>query len=336
MIMTFSQPVAAVKNVSRLEWGYISGRLSVLETLLLGRSFFEGLLKAHDLSEVRSALAKTPYRTVFSTDEAIRNYHAVLERYSEAVISDIFNNSPSHALKSFFEISSRYPVFRGIFLRAVARGASLSEIDDSFDTLALTVEEQEALLGHRSMLRDREAPQNAGSVARSLFLDSCFCTLRLAHACEAREELISRLLHDIAVLQIWSAVLRSRWNGTSSDVIQRWFVVNGAHGDLVKDTAVMAESNPAGALTGRISEHALHSVKEYGNEQIRRKVDTVTGESIREEVLQCRMVPYGPEKVLGYVIAFQIEQENLRLALSSVVSGVDHRIAAEGLRGEYA
>ena len=148
--------------------------------------------------------------------------------------------------------------------------------------------------------------------------------------------MISRLPHDIAALQIWSAVLRSRWNGTSSDVIQRWFVVNGAHGDLVKDTAVMAESNPAGALTGRISEHALYSVKEYGNEQIRRKVDTVTGEAIREEVLQCRMVPYGPEKVLGYVIAFQIEQENLRLALSSVVSGVDHRIAAERLRGEYA
>ncbi|MFA6471467.1 MAG: hypothetical protein WCU00_05435 [Candidatus Latescibacterota bacterium] len=334
--MTLSQPGAAEKNVPRSEWGYISGRLSVLETLLLGRSFFEGLLKAHDLSEVRSALAKTPYRIVFSTDDAIRNYHAVLEKYSEAVIFDIFSNSPSHPLKSFFEITSRYPVFRGIFLRAVARGGSLSEIDSSFDTLAVAVKEQEALQKHRAMLRDRETPQNAGSVAKSIFLDSCFCTLRLAYASEAQEELISRLLHDIAVLQSWSAILRNRWNGASSDAIQHWFVLNDLQGELVKDTAVMAESNPAGALTGRISEHALHIVKEYGNEQIRRKVDTVTGEAIREEVIQCRMIPYGPEKVLAYVIAFQVEQENLRLALSSIVSRVENRIVAERLRGEYA
>jgi hypothetical protein len=336
MNVTFSQPGSAEKNVPRSEWGYISGRLSVLETLLLGRSFFEGLLKAHDLSEVRSALAKTPYRAVFTTDEAIRNYHAVLEKYSEAVISDIYNNSPSHVLKSFFDVLNRYPVFRGIFLRAVLRGASVSEIDTTFDTLAVTLEEQEALLRHRSMLRDREAPQHADAVARSLFLDSAVCTLRLALAGAAPEEQVSRLLHDIAVLQSWSAVLRSRWNGTSAEVIRRWFVLPDINGDLVKDAAALAESNPAGALSGRISEHTLLVVKENGHERIRRAIDAVTAEAIREEVLQCRMVAYGPEKVLGYEIAFQVEQENLRLALSTVVSGVDHRIVAERLRREYA
>ncbi|MDP2982017.1 MAG: hypothetical protein Q8O92_01635 [Candidatus Latescibacter sp.] len=336
MNATFAQPGSASKSVPRSEWGYISGRLSVLETLLLGRSFFEGLLKAHDLSEVRSALAKTPYRAVFTTDEAIRNYHAVLEKYSEAVISDIYSNSPPHVLKSFFDVLSRYPVFRGIFLRAVARGASLPEIDAAFDTLALTVEEQEALLRHRSMLRDREAPQLADAVARSLFLDSVVCTLRLSQAGSAAEELVSHLLRDIAVLQCWSAVLRSRWNGTSSEVIRRWFVLPDINGDLVKDTAAMAESNPAGALNGRVSEHALLIIKESGHERIRRNVDAVAGEAIREEALQCRMVSYGPEKVLGYVIAFHVEQENLRLALSTAVSGVDPRIVAERLRREYA
>jgi hypothetical protein len=336
MMTTLTLPGEAAKNVPRSEWGYISGRLSVLETLLLGRSFFEGLLKVRDLSEVRSAFAKTTYRTIFSTDEAIRNYHAVLERYGEAVITDIFNNSPSHVLKTFFEISGRYPVFRRIFLRAAARGASANEIDISFESLAQTTEEQEALLIHRSMLRDREAPQNADSVARSLFLDSTVCSLKLALAGAAMEGMISRLLHDISILQSWSAILRSRWNGTSSDVIRRWFILNGVHGDLVKDAALQAESNPAGALTGRISDQALHIIKEFGNEQIRRKVDAVAGEAIREQVLQCRMVPYGPEKVLGFIIAFQIEQENLRLALSSVISGVDHLIAAERLRREYA
>jgi vacuolar-type H+-ATPase subunit C/Vma6 len=332
----FEQAVSQSKSVSRSEWGYISGRLSVLETLLLGRSFFEGLLKARDLSEVRSAMAKTPYRTVFTTDEAIRNYHAVLDKYSEAIISDIYSNSPPHVLKSFFDVLSRYPVFRGIFLRAAARGASLSEIDSSFDTLALTEAEQEALLRHRSMLRDREAPQNADPVARSLFLDSVVCTLRLSQAGAAKEEQVSHLLRDIAVLKCWSAILRSRWNGTSSEVIRRWFTLPDIVGDLVKDAAALAESNPAGALTDRISEHALLVVKEVGHERIRRNVDAVAGEAIREGALQCRMVSYGPERVLGYVIAFHVEQENLRLALSSAVSRVAPQIVSERLRREYA
>jgi vacuolar-type H+-ATPase subunit C/Vma6 len=336
MNTTFEQTGTQAKSVPRTDWGYISGRLSVLETLLLSRSFFEGILKAHDLSEVRSALAKTPYRAVFTTDEAIRNYHAVLDKYSEAIISDIYGNSPPHVLKSFFDIMSRYPVFRGIFLRAVARGASLSEIDSSFDTLTSTEEEQEALLLHRSMLRDRETPQHADAVARSLFLDSVFCTLRLKLAGKAPEELVTSLLRDIAALQCWSAVLRSRWNGTSSEVIRRWFVLPDISGDMVKDTTALAESNPAGALTERISEHALQIVKEAGHERIRRNVDNVAGEAIREGALQCRMVPYGPEKVLGYVVAFQVEQENLRLALSSVVSRVAPQIVAERFRREYA
>lgn len=318
------------------EWGYVSGRLSVLETMLLNRNFFEGMLKSRSLSDARSALAKTLYRAVFTTDEHVRDYYIVLENFSSFMLTDILKSSPAHMLKSFFEIPKRYLAFRNLFLRAAGRGASVSDIENTFDTLAVTAYERAALGEHIAMLRSREAPQSADSVSRSLYLDSAVCTLQLKLAESAPEEMVRRLLHDLAVLQCWSAVLRSRWNGTPAEVVRRWFVVPGEYAEVVRNAAALADTNPVGALAGKISESSLRVLREIGPEHIRRNVDSAAGDAVRDAVMEGRMITYGPERVLSYLVAFNVEQENLRLVLTSIVNGVEPRIVIERLRREYA
>ncbi len=323
-------------SVPRSEWGYVSGRLSVLETQLLNRNFFEGMLKSRSLSDARSSLAKTPYRVVFSTDEQVRDYYATLDQYAESLASDILKVSPPHGLKAFFEIPQRYLAFRTLFLRGANRGASVSELECAFEALAETPSERAAIEGHIAMLRNREAPQSADSVARSIFLDSAVCTLRLELANAMEEDGVRRLLHDLAMLQCWSAVLRSRWNGTPVETVRRWFVVPERYAETVRNFAVLADSTPIAPLTGQVDDCVLRILRDLGVEHIRRNVDSAAGDAIRDAVLENRMVPFGPERVASYLVAFNVEQENLRLVLASIVNGVEPRIVIERLRREYA
>ena len=318
------------------DWGYISGRVSVLETMLLNRTFFESMLKNRGLSDARSALAKTPYRVMFTTDDHVRDYYTALESFSDTLLTDILKSSPAHVLKSFFESPKRYLAFRNLFLRAAARGASASDLENTFDSLAETPFERTALADHIAHLRSREAPQFTDSVSRSLFLDSVVCTLRLRLAEAAPEDSVRALLLELAVLQCWSSVLRSRWNGTSAETVRRWFVVPEAYAGMVSSAAALAETNPVSALTDRISDSSLRVLRDIGAEHIRRNVDAAVGEAVRERALEGRMVSYGPERVLSYLVAYNVEQENLRLTLASIVNGVEPRIVIERLRREYA
>ncbi len=323
-------------SVPRSEWGYVSGRVNVLETQLLSRNFFEGTLKSRSLADARSSLAKTPYRLAFATDESIRDYHAALDLYTDSVIGDIMKTSPPHPLKVFFEIPGRYIAFRTLFLRAAMRGASVAELESAFNALADSPLERSVLERHVAMLRNREAPQSADSVSRSLFLDSAACALRLELADMAEEEKVARLLRDIAVLQCWSSTLRSRWNGAAPETIRRWFYVPDKYSEMVWNTANLADANPVAALSGKASEGVTQLLRNLGTEQIRRNVDAAVGDAIRENVLENRMVTYGPERVVSYLVAFHTEQENLRLVLASIVNGVEPRIVIERLRREYA
>ncbi len=335
MSQTTAVPDSAQASQSEA-WGYVCGRIAVLETQLLPRGFFEGMLKSRSVADARSALAKTAYRAVFTADDQVRNFSDVLDAWSDSVVNDLLAVSPPHMIVSFFEALRRYPVFRGLFVKAAGRGASPSDLETAFDAIAANPFERSVLENHCSMLRTKDSPQTADTVGRSLFLDSAVLTLRLAIAGSAPEEKVRGLLRDIAVLQCWSAVLRSRWNGTSADVIRKWFVLPDPYADMARNIAALADTNPVGGLSGFVSEGALRSLRETGNEQIRRNVDAAAGEAVRDQTLDLRSTVYGPERVLAFLVAYAVELENLRLALASSVHGIEPRIVLERLRREYA
>jgi hypothetical protein len=335
MTQTIDTTTGAPPATEREAWGYVSGRLSVLETYLLPRSFFEGILKSRSLPDARSMLAKTSYRAVFATDEQVRGYYETLDAASDDIRREIVEISPPHVMFSFHELPRRYLTFRGLFIRAASRGASPAELEGIFDMLAVGRSEYDALALHTAVLKDRESPQSAGAVARSLYLDSAFCTLRFELAESAPEESVRGFLRDIAVLGTWSAVMRSRWNGTSAETVLRWFMVPERFEGVVRASAMQAESNPAGGIMEFLSATAARAIREEGAERIRRNVDAAAGDAVREQALGCRMVTYGPERVLAFLAAFAVEQENLRLSLASVVSGVEPGIVAERLRREH-
>lgn len=318
------------------DWTYASGRVSALETGLLGRQFFEGLLRSRDLSEARATLAKTHYRTVFPTDESLAAYDANITGYGRSLVDDILAVSPPHVMADFFRLPGRYHAFRSIFLRKSAHRTSADELQDLLDWLAGSPEGIKALEGHKAMLHSAQPPQDAEATARSLYLDSTVCTLMLAYAGGAREKRLAAVMRDMAVLMAWSAMVRSIWNGARGDVVRGWFLLPAGYEGLVEACAGMADGDPAGAVVGWLSEPAAAVVSRVDRQRVREDIDWVVDQATQPVIRDARNVAFGPEKVLAYLVALRIEEVNLRLALAAVVYGVDRSEAAARLRTEYA
>ena len=317
-------------------WGYVSGRVSVLETMLLSRDFFGDVFRCNTLTEARSLLAKTMYRQKFPTDDSVRNYARILEFAGEEVIFTLFHDSPQHIMEPYFVFPKRYASFRNLFLRASKREATISELENIMDSLIIFSEDESSLVIHRELLRSKDAPQHADTVAQSLFLDSIACSMKLTYASLIPERSIASLITTIALLDLWSCVVRSVWNGTSTDVVQHWFIVPDTYRELVKNSARLAESTPGDAAVGFIPEKIAQKLRGFGFENLRKNIDDAILDVMHDDILVWRYIPYGPERVVTFIFALHSEQENLKIALSSVVHGIDPDLVRQRLRRDYA
>jgi hypothetical protein len=314
-------------------WCYVSGRVNALEKSLLPRNFFTALLECGSAAEARAALGKTAYRTAFAGDEAVVEYAATIQAYGAAAREELFGQCPPHAIKRAWGLAGRYRAARVQFLRRAGEGAA-AELAEILETIADGARGRQALAAHRDLVA--ALGKSGDGVATSLVLDSAACTVMLDIARSAPEAAVRGLLSDRAVLAAWSSVLRSRWNGTPAEVINRWFVFGGGPEGLVRDTAEAAEAEPAAALAGRVSRGVKERLEAAGREALRSDLDAAVSRAIREKVLVCRRPAFGPERLLAYLWALEVEERNLRIALAAVVENLDRGAAAAKLGGEYA
>lgn len=317
-------------------WGFVSGKVSAQEAELLPRSFFEGILRCRDLNEARQALGKTVYRSLFASDETIRDFSEVLNTYADSHAAEIFSLSPPHPLSLAWGLLTRYRTFRTLFNQLAGQNNPvLADLERTFAILTGDETLQKAMKEHLNCLARRESPQTANAVERSLFLDSAACTVLDLLKTYAKEPLIATYLHDRALLSAWSAILRARWNGVPADSLKRWFIFGD---DTTFAAEVCAsEHNPAAVVRSRLKSPSASSVIDQTDSSVlRNDVDAIVAEAMRDTIWSCRQVSFGPEKVLSHLCAVEVEVINLQLSLSAVALGIDRKVVTARLRREYA
>jgi hypothetical protein len=314
-------------------WGFVSGRVAVLETALLPRSFFEGLIASKDEAEARSFVGKTMYRAAFSGENGLGNYAPALDAWSAQWRGAARGDCPWHPWKNFWELPERYTAARTAFLRKAARGSG-DELAGILEAFAGSPVDLRSLRRHIDIAR---AGRFAGdTVATSLFLDSACVTLMWAIAGVCAETKAARVLRDKAALQAWSSVLRARWNGTDEEKIRHWFVVEPGLSALVGATCGAGDTDLAAPLVGVASRTTTDFLRARAGDELKSDLDKAMTEAVREEVLDCRRVAFGPERVLSYFAALDVEEANLRIALAAVMESLDRAKAISRLRREYA
>ncbi len=316
-------------------WSFVSGKIASLESELLPRSFFEALLKASDRADARTALGKSGYRVLFPDDKSLDSVSAILEQKARDVRAEIFKLCPPHPLENFFGIPSRFRTFRTLFNQACKQtNPQAGELDALFPVFAVEEAYAGGLREHRDMLLRKNTPQAATPLERSLYLDSAACSLMRAVAEYVPEKLVREYMTDRALLTAWSGIFRLRWNGVPPEMIRSWFVF-GQSTELA--SGILArEQEPKADISGRLSVRSSVVIEGLDMNRIRTDIDSASSDALRETVLACRLVPFGAERVLSYLVANEAEMVNLELCLSAVANGIDRDVTLSRLRREYA
>ncbi len=316
-------------------WSFVSGKVAALESELLPRSFFESILKADNASEARTALGKSSYRALFPDDKSLSHVSSIMDAKAKDVKAEIFKLCPPHPLENYFSIGARFRSFRTLF-NNLSRQANppVGELDALFPVFAVEEHYADQMVEHRAMLTRKNPPQAAQPIERSLYLDSAACTLMRIVADSVPEELVKRYMADRAVLTAWSGIFRARWNGVPAETIKSWFV----YGQSTEFAAAVlaAESDPKSVVSGLLSMPSATALEGMEPQRIKADIDSAAADVLRETVLACRRVPFGPERVLSYLVAIEVEMVNLELCLSTVANGIDRATTASRLRREYA
>ena len=317
------------------EWGFVSGMISSLESELLPRSFFEAVAKSQSRSEVRAALGKSIYRAYFPDDKSLDAASAVLDARGKEIRAEIFKSCPPHPITNYFGIGDRFRTFRTLFNQACKQSnPPVGELENFFNLFAVEPEYNAGLREHRSMLTRTNPPQSATPMERSLFLDSAACSLMSAVAERTPEPLVRQYMRDRALLTAWSGIFRLRWSGVPADMIRKWYIFENSNEFA---TSVLAlEHEPRAVIFARLSTQSAMILDHFDVPRIKEDIDGVVSEVLRDTVLQCRLMPSGPERVLAYLVSVDVELVNLELSLGAAVQGIDRDLTLSRLRREYA
>ena len=331
MVMTLSGKITARPSA----WSFVSGVAAALEPELLPRSFFESLINSKTRSEARAALGKSPYRPLFPDDASLDSASAIIGARAKETKAEIFRLSPPHILENFFGIGERFRTFRTLFGQMARHGGSQAgDLEGLFSVFAVEPAFAEELGEHRSRLRQNNAPQAAGAVERSLFLDSAACSLMRAVGSRAPEKLVRQYMLDRSLLSAWSAIFRSRWNGVAADTIRNWFIYD--NGLEFASALLASEQDPRAVVFCRLSNSAAAAMEGMDPARIKADIDSAAADALRDAVLSCRAVSFGAERALSYLVAVESELVNLDLCLGSVANGINPDATLSRLRREYA
>ena len=331
MTKTLTQKI----NKRPTAWSFVSGKIAALESELLPRSFFETILKAPDRSEARSALGKSGYRVLFSDDRSLDASSSILDQKAKEVRAELFALCPPHPLENFFGIGSRFRTFRTLFNQTSKQtNPPVAELDSLFTVFAVEPAFADGLREHRDMLGRKNPPQQATPMERSLYLDSAACSLMRVVAEYAPEALVRDYMKDRSLLTAWSGIFRSLWNGVPADMIRSWFIYDNS-GELASSLIAM-EHEPKAEISRRLTSRSSTILEGVDMQRIKTDIDSAASDVLRETVLACRMVPFGAERVLSYLVANEVEMVNLELCLSAVANGIDRDVTLSRLRREYA
>lgn len=316
-------------------WTFVSGKIAALESELLPRSFFETILKSQSRSEARSALGKSPYRPLFPDERSLDFTSAILDAKAKDVKAEIFKLCPPHPLENFFSIGDRFRTFRTLFNQISKQlNPPVNELDALFPIFTVEPAFAEGLREHRELLERKNPPQMATPMERSLYLDSAACSLMRVIADYVPEKLVREYMIDRSLLSAWAGIFRSRWNGVSADFIRNWFIYQNSR-ELASSILAM-EQEPKAEISSRLTPRSAAILEGIETNRIKADIDGVASDVLRDTVMACRMIPFGAERVLSYIVALEVELVNLELCLSTIANGIDREVTLSRLRREYA
>ncbi len=326
--------IAKIKNNSR--WGFVSGRISVLEGKLLPRDFFLNLIAQEHLGDLLQHLQDTFLRDYLTPGTIWDDFSDICDRCFYEMALSLKGESPSSLPVDLFILQGDY-----LNLKAALAGSS----NFPFHSGLLSQEKLIPIRGGDQA--DLPAPvreSETGVAGESgkmdpaileIVLDGAYLRHLLSIAQELKSDLVSayvsgRVLSYVVII-LWRAMKQQQslrgyqqyllplgdvtpvvveLSGTSST--ENWpSVVGGEIGDILAESSRLAEDEQIPNFELKVSNH-LTKIARDG-----------------------KMQTAGPERVFAFLVGFQAEIQNMKLVVMGRLNRIDQTLLRHRLREGY-
>ena len=326
--------VPKIKN--NMRWGFVSGRISVLEGKLLPREFFLNLIAQEHLDDLLQHLQETFLREYLSPGTVWEDFTDLCDRCFHEMALSIKGDCPSSLPADLFLLQGDY-----LNLRNALTGSS----DFQFHFGLLPQEKLLSIgLGDRtdfppSLQRsETSAPGEVDEMdpeVLDILLDGAYLRNLLSIARELKSELISAYIHDrvlsYVVIILWRALRQQQTLRRYQEVllplgdftpivtefcgmpnIENWTsVLGGTIGDILSESLELPLDDQISGFEHRITNHLTQ----------------ITGNA--------KMQTAGPERVFSFLVGLQVEIQNLKLVVNGRLNRIDRTLLRQRLREGY-
>lgn len=326
------------------DWHYVSGRVSVLESSLLGDDFFRRIITCEPLEEVHRIISDSPAKAYFIQSNNLYETESLLNRYYLDRLEDISNSSPDPAVCDIFRLRYDFLNLKNYIKEKILfisyERHPLGRITD--DLWRGLWEGEEVSLPEIFKSSIALLKKNIGEVVSAgVVIDSIIDNAYLCHLLQRAEEIGSPIIENFiqryqfvkGTEVIWRALLSSSEAGLIPEFL---FMTSGlreedlffklTHLQMDEWRLIFSEFFPKELceriFLGSPSERLKKFIKEMDD-------------YLLQETLPTSYIPFGPERVFIYLIGFSREIFNLGLAIRGRLNRIPPPLIEERFRKIY-
>ena len=363
-------------SVRHYDWCYVSGRVNVLECSLLSSNFFERLLSADDFKDVLANLNNTPLKAYFTHAKHLYEFEKLLDEYYYNRLYEIRSLSPDSAVCDFFLLrndvhnlkkfikskilgTSIDKFFRGTVSRDEwgnvwqDKSTALPEI---FRESVLFVKKVILQHDHNQITQHISPPSQGGGGVMvkkeslpfiiDLIFDGAYLRYIEDFYKKIEVEIIKRYLEIYQLVKGLEVIQRAISLRLDMQPLDQYFLEgfeqNHVFRRLVINKAWTSEKTLREAFVGAycntplLEQYFIQMLSLNLFPKISYRYEVATDNYLLDMILPVKRVPFGPERVFGYLCGLTAEVFNLKLLLGGKVHRIENNLLRERLRKTYA
>src|SRR3989339_415345 len=357
-------------SVCHYDWCYVSGRVNVLECSLLSSNFFERLLSIDDFKEVLASLSYTPLKTYFAHVKHLYEFEKLLDKYYYNRLYEMRSLSPDSAVCDFFLLGNDVHNLK-IFIKSKILGASVDkffrgtisrdEWDDVWQNKSTALPEifRESFSLIKKIIMDNNYNQitphispplqgeDEGGVKKEtlpfiidLIIDGAYLRYVEDYCRKIEVEIIKRYLETYQLVKGLEVIRRAVALKLNMNLLNQYFMEGFDKGHvfhkLAKNTVWASEQTVRDVL---IETHCKATLQGLLLSNLSRNIsfqyEVATDNYLLDMLRPVKYIPFGPERVFGYLCGLTTEVFNLKLLLGGKVHRVENDLLRERLRKTY-
>ncbi len=330
-----------MKNLD--EWCYVSGRVSVLESRLLPRRFFARLLACEGGDDLFHALLDSPLRDYFAHQEDLLTWERQISLSYLERLTDIKRFCPLPLVCELFQ--SRYDFLNlKNYIKEKVLGLPweshlLGRIrENEWDQLWHERETDlpEIFIKTVLSLKERLRGEKEAGGSIDFIVDRASLSYLSDIARQLGSPLIDTWVRRYQLVKGLEVVWRTLLLGRDREKLLTLFLRGSMDNHLLVTLArspmeewarICREVFPADVGEGLFRGSPREGLKEYGK---------VTDDHLLHEVKPAKSIPFGPERVFGYLVGLTTELFNLKLSVGGRVNRLSPALLAVRVRETYA